>query len=218
MGYFQIYRGVRNRSLLSSASGGEQNNPFPDPCCHSEFLILPETHFSFSYVTQALFSMVVVVVLVVLVVEVVVVVGCGGAVGSGRGSVMVEASKSSIVSRHESTFSSMKLFMNPKIRVSTYTKYSTNPHKLGYNQLRKNGGHPTYNSAIEKSSIRNFKMNCLGISVVTYPLENCIFFFELDKHQIISVINIAVANFFIEHGNDSPFVVLDCDVIVDFKC
>ena len=40
-------------------------------------------------------------------------VGCGGAVGSGRGSVMIEASRSSMVSRHESTLSSMKLFMNP---------------------------------------------------------------------------------------------------------
>ena len=67
--------------------------------------------------------MVVVVVLVVVVVVVVEVVGCGGAVGSGRGSVIFEASRSSIESRHESTFSSMKLFMNPKIRVSTYTKY-----------------------------------------------------------------------------------------------
>ena len=69
--------------------------------------------------------MVVLVVLVVVVVEVVEVVGCGGAVGSGRGSVMVEASSSSILSRHDSTFSSMKLFMNPKIRVSTYTNYPT---------------------------------------------------------------------------------------------
>ena len=93
------------------------SNPFPDPCCHSEFLILPETHFSFSYVTQALFKIVVVVVVVVVVI--VVVVGCGGAVGSGRGSVMTEASRSSILSRQESTLSSMKLFMNPENKVYT---------------------------------------------------------------------------------------------------
>ena len=95
------------------------SNPFPDPCCHSEFLILPETHFSLSYVTQALFKIVVVVVLVVVVVVVVVVIGCGDAVGSGRGSVMTEASRSSILSRHESTFSSIKLFMNPRNKLST---------------------------------------------------------------------------------------------------